>query len=555
MAAKKKILKTEAETHGDMLEALQSVADEQNVPREAIVESIEGAVVSAYKRAYGGTGAVRVAADFATSEFRVFTQKRVVQTVENDNIEISWREARLEKPDVNLGDEIEKEVTPSGFGRIAAQTAKQVLMQRLREAVRFQVASEYADKSGKAFRGTVLRLERGDVIVQVGKAEAVMPRREQAPGEHYRFGETIYVYVLDVRTNFRGPQVRVSRTHPGLVQQLFEREVPEIAEDIVQLKAVAREAGQRTKIAVAANNPDVDPVGACVGPRGNRVAKVVAELGNEKVDIVRWNADPITYISNALSPAQILKVMLTDDKGKESDAEGTATVVVAEDQQSLAIGKQGQNVRLAAKLTHWRIDIRTEKQLAEEQAKKMFTVGGDAFAPNVVAETPDAHSELFALDGSEDGDSNEAKATESVSVPVEIPTPAKPIFAPLSSTAEDADEGETFDFEAALAAQVIVDKETTPDFDRTLDDNIPSRVELDNDAAAMGETETSAAGALSASENYDQATHDVLNGTMDNDSSMSAIETSDATVTGDSVNESVTSNATNNDAADGSNAS
>jgi len=323
----------------------------------------------------------------------------VVQTVENPDIEIAWRDARVESPDINLGDEIEKEVTPSGFGRIAAQTAKQVLMQRLREAVRFQVASEYADKSGHAFRGTVLRLERGDVIVQVGKAEAVMPRREQVPGEHYRFGETIYVYVLDVRTGFRGPQVRVSRTHPGLVQQLFEREVPEIAEDIVQLKAVAREAGQRTKIAVAASNPDVDPVGACVGPRGNRVGKVVAELGNEKVDIVRWNADPITFISNALSPAQIVKVVLTDDKGKDGEAEGTATVIVAEDQQSLAIGKQGQNVRLAAKLTHWRIDIRTEKQLAEEQAKKMFDASyGQLETPQVVSESKDEHADLFSVE-------------------------------------------------------------------------------------------------------------------------------------------------------------
>lgn len=399
MAAKAKPVKTEAEVHGNMLEALQSVADEQNVPVEAIIDSIEGALVSAYKRAYGGTGAIRVAHNFETSEFRVFTQKRVVQTVENPDIEIAWREARVGNPDINLGDEVEKEVTPSGFGRIAAQTAKQVLMQRLREAVRFQVASEYADKSGHAFRGTVLRLERGDVIVQVGKAEAVMPRREQVPGEHYRFGETIYVYVLDVRTGFRGPQVRVSRTHPGLVQQLFEREVPEIAEDIVQLKAVAREAGQRTKIAVAASNPDVDPVGACVGPRGNRVGKVVAELGNEKVDIVRWNADPITFISNALSPAQILKVILTDDKGKDGEAEGTATVIVAEDQQSLAIGKQGQNVRLAAKLTHWRIDIRTEKQLAEEQAKKMFDASyGQLEAPTVVSESKDEHADLFSLD-------------------------------------------------------------------------------------------------------------------------------------------------------------
>jgi transcription antitermination factor NusA-like protein len=216
------------------------------------------------------------------------------------------------------------------------------------------------------------------------------------------------------------------------VQQLFEREVPEIADGIVQLKAVAREAGQRTKIAVAAANPDVDPVGACVGPRGNRVGKVVAELGNEKVDIVRWNADPITFISNALSPAQILKVILTDDKGKDGEAEGTATVVVAEDQQSLAIGKQGQNVRLAAKLTHWRIDIRTEKQLAEEQAKKMFDLdrGAASSTPTIVSESKDEHSELFSLDALDE----------------------------LNEVAPDQDAGSTFDI-AELADESTVDSD------------------------------------------------------------------------------------------------
>ncbi|HEX8834136.1 MAG TPA: transcription termination factor NusA, partial [Abditibacteriaceae bacterium] len=290
MASKTKQIKTEAEVHSELLEALRRVSDEKNIPVEALVASIEGALVSAYKKAYGGTGAVRVVADFATSEFRVFAQKRVVQTALNGNTEVAWREARVDSPGINLGDEVEKEVTPSGFGRIAAQTAKQVLMQKLREAERVQVVSEYADKSGQMFRGTVQRSERGDMVVAIGKAEAILPRREQVPGENYRFGDSIYCYVVEVRSNMRGPSIRVSRTHPGLVHQLFLLEVPEIADGIVELKAVAREAGQRTKIAVAANNPDVDPVGACVGPRGMRVGKVVAELGNEKVDIVRWNA-------------------------------------------------------------------------------------------------------------------------------------------------------------------------------------------------------------------------------------------------------------------------
>jgi len=389
--AKAKVLKTEQESHKEMLEALRHVSEEKNIPVETLVASIEGALVSAYKRAFGGTGTVRVQADFASNVFRVFAQKLVVQRAINSNTEVSWKEAREQDSNVNLGDVMEREVTPAGFGRIAALTAKQVLMQKLREAERVQVVSEYADKQGQLFRGLVQRIERGDVILQIGKAEALLPRKEQAQGETYRFGESYFVYVVDVRQGFRGPSIVVSRTHPGLVRQLFTREVPEIADGIVELKAVAREAGQRSKIAVAATNPDVDPVGACVGPRGNRVSKVVAELGNEKVDIVRWNVDPILYISNALSPAQIAKVILVE----EASGTGTATVIVGEDQQSLAIGKQGQNVRLAAKLTGWRIDIRTEKQYAEEQAKKMFSLGAVAPAPVRVRESEDEFASIF----------------------------------------------------------------------------------------------------------------------------------------------------------------
>lgn len=368
----------------ELLEQLHHVADEKGIPRDALVSSIEGALVSAYKRAFGGTSAVRVTVDFETSQFRVYAGKRVVQEAMNPNTEVSWREARQDNPEVNLGDTIEREVTPSGFGRIAAQTAKQVLTQKLREAERVQVVSEYQGKSGQMYRGQVQRLERGNVIMLIGKAEAILPKREQVPDEIYRFGDSIYVYVMEVREYNRGPSITVSRTHPGLVRQLFMLEVPEIADGIVELKAVAREPGQRTKIAVAATNPDVDPVGACVGPRGTRVSNVVAELGNEKVDIVRWNADPAMYISNALSPAVISKVLLQPDSQVEGTA-GTATVLVAEDQQSLAIGRQGQNVRLAAKLTAWRIDIRTEKQYAEEQARRTLVVERGDTPPAAVA--------------------------------------------------------------------------------------------------------------------------------------------------------------------------
>ena len=397
MALAKAPKKTEQEARSEMLDALKMVSEEKNIPVETLIESIEGALVSAYKRAFGGTGTVRIAADFEKSDFRVFAQKLVVQRALNTNTEVDWKEAREQDPGVNLGDVMEREVTPVDFGRIAALTAKQVLMQKLREAERSQIVSEYADKQGQLFRGVVQRIERGDAILEVGKAEAMLPRKEQAQGENYRFGEAYFVFVVDVRQGYRGPSIIVSRTHPGLVRQLFTREVPEIGDGIVEIKAVAREAGQRSKIAVSASNPDVDPVGACVGPRGNRVSKVVGELGNEKVDIVRWNEDPILYITNALSPAQISKVITV----AEESGTGTATVIVSEDQQSLAIGKQGQNVRLAAKLTGWRIDIRTEKQYAEEQAKKMFAYGTPIPAPALVRESAGELDTLFSLDGEE----------------------------------------------------------------------------------------------------------------------------------------------------------
>ncbi len=415
MAITKKVVKTEQETRTEMLDALKMVSEEKNIPVETLVESIEGALVSAYKRAFGGVGQVRIEADFGQSDFRVFATKLVVQKVVNANTEVAWRDAREQDAGVNLGDYMEREVTPAGFGRVAALTAKQVLMQKLREVERVQVASEYADKQGQLFRGTVSRSERGDVIMQVGKAEALLPRKEQAVGETYRFGEAYFVFVVDIRRDgdSRGPTLVVSRTHPGLLKNLFTREVPEIAEGIVELKAVAREAGQRSKIAVWAQNPDVDPVGACVGPRGNRVAKVVGELGLEKVDIIRWNADPAAFITNALSPARVLSVQLKEDR-TGATGPGTATVIVAEDQQSLAIGKQGQNVRLAAKLTGWRIDVRTEKQFAEEQAKKMFSVRGEnPLASNVTSVSSPLDS-LFSIEDT--GQSAAVGATASSSL-------------------------------------------------------------------------------------------------------------------------------------------
>lgn len=472
MAVKTKA-KSQAEHSSEMLEALKHVSDEKGIPVEVLVGSIEGALVSAYKKAFGGTGAVRIEANFETSEFDVYAQKRVVQRALNSNVEIAWREAREQDPNINLGDTIETKVTPAGFGRIAALTAKQVLLQKLKEAERDQVVSEYRDKEGQMFRGIVQRIEHGNVILSIGKAEAVLPRREQVQGEGYRFNDQIYVYVTDVRHSFRGPSISVSRTHPGLVRQLFTREVPEIADGIVELKNVSREAGQRTKIAVAAENPDVDPVGACVGPRGMRVGKVVGELGNEKVDIVRWHADAVTYISNALSPAQISKVILREDKEKEKEgnSNGTATVIVTEDQQSLAIGKQGQNVRLAARLTGWRIDIRTEKQYATEQADKLFRdeehIEGDESVKTVTVET-DPLAALFAPESvveesvSEEVETPESETAEVTSEDASTPVEDASDNAPEASEAENTSEASTPEADDSETSEVEATEDDAP---------------------------------------------------------------------------------------------
>lgn len=399
MAARKRAKSDKSSREGDLWDALRMVAEEKGIPHEALIKSIESALVLAYKKTSGGRGTVRVSADFETNQFRVYAQKRVVQRVLNPNTEVSWGDARVNNPEVNLGDVVEDEVTPSGFGRIAALTAKQVLFQNLRDAEREQVISEYQDRMGEMFRAIVERTERRNVFVTIGKAEAILPQREQTPGETYRFGDAIFVYVIDVRHSQHGPSITVSRTHPGLVKRLFTREVPEIADGIVEIKSVARDAGQRTKIAVWADNPEVDPVGACVGPRGARVSDVMAELGNEKVDIVRWNEDPIQFVINALSPAQISKVILSENDNLGAHEQNTATVLVAEDQQSLAIGKRGQNVRLAARLTGWRIDIRTEKQYAARQAERLLS-GSALEQNNIVRESPDVTDDIFPTDDS-----------------------------------------------------------------------------------------------------------------------------------------------------------
>lgn len=306
--------------------------------------------------------------DEQSGEIGIFKGKTVVESVEDEDNEISLAEAKEIDEDVELGDEVKLEVTPDQFGRIAAQAANQVLTQRIREAERNLVLNEFLEKKGTLITGIIQKVDdRRNVIVNIGKTDAVMPRKEQIPGEYYKPGNRIRVFVLNVKETTRLPQVIVSHAHPEIVRELFELEVPEIEDGIVEIKSISREAGYRTKIAVWSNDPEVDSVGACIGPRGSRIQTIVGELKNEKIDIVRYSEDPVEYIVNALSPARVVSVdIMADD-----EAAHEALVVVPDDQLSLAIGREGQNVRLAHKLTNWKIDIKSVSQMEQAEAQNV----------------------------------------------------------------------------------------------------------------------------------------------------------------------------------------
>ncbi len=342
----------------DFLLALEAIEKEKGITKETLFEAIEAALISAYKRNFNSAHNVRVSIVKETGEIKVFSCLEVVETVADPHQEIHLEEARNKNPNAQLGDIIELEVTPKNFGRIAAQTAKQVVIQRIREAERELIYKEYIDREEDIVTGIVQRFEQRNAIVNLGKTESVLPPSEQIPGEVYEKGERIKAYVLEVKKTTKGPQILLSRSHPGLIKRLFELEVPEIFNGIVEIKNVAREPGNRSKIAVASLNKDVDPVGACVGPRGSRVQAIVNELRGEKIDIINWNESPEVFIASTLSPAKTIKVEV-NKKNK------SAAAVVPDYQLSLAIGKEGQNVRLAAKLSGWKIDIISESKYLE----------------------------------------------------------------------------------------------------------------------------------------------------------------------------------------------
>jgi N utilization substance protein A len=354
----------------ELLYALEQLEKEKGIDKEIIIEALEQALISAYKKNFGSAQNVEVSIDRRTGEIRVYALKTIVEEIIDSAEEMSLEQAKRFGPDFEIGDMVEVEVTPKKFGRIAAQTAKQVVMQRIREAERGLIFDEFSNREEDIVNGVVSRFDRKNIVIDLGRVEAVLPPSEQTPGEKYNIHDRIKIYVINVKKTNKSPQIYVSRTHPGLVKRLLELEVPEIADGTVEIKTIAREAGSRTKIAIFSRNENVDPVGACVGQRGGRIRAIVDELRGEMIDVIKWSSIDEEYIASSLSPAKVLQVDL-DEESK------VARVVVPDFQLSLAIGKEGQNARLAAKLTGWKIDIKSESQLRDHIESQLFNMNPD----------------------------------------------------------------------------------------------------------------------------------------------------------------------------------
>jgi transcription termination/antitermination protein NusA len=356
----------------EFLLAFNQICSERNLPKEVVLEALNTALVSAYRRDINASSAQNVTAviDGQTGLAHIYAEKEVTDQVTDWRTEVTLDEARKVVPDAKISDMIMVESTPDGFGRIAAQTAKQVILQRIREAERDAQYNLYAEREGEIINGVVQSMGQMGITLNLGRSEALLPKKEQVPGERYQLHQRLRAYVVEVKKSTRGPQIVVSRSHKNMLRRLLELEVPEIYNGTVEIKSIAREAGARSKIAVAAIQPGIDPVGACVGMRGVRIQSIVSELGGEKIDVIEWNADPALYIQKALSPARVLTVH-PEDEVKDGKM---ALVVVPDDQLSLAIGREGQNARLAAKLTNWRIDIKGSSEAARETLAQVETV-------------------------------------------------------------------------------------------------------------------------------------------------------------------------------------
>ncbi|MFH1032684.1 MAG: transcription termination factor NusA [Chloroflexota bacterium] len=389
----------------DFLLAITQLSAEKNLPKEVVIGAVESALVSAYrKEAFVPNQNISVKISNTTGKVEVWAEKVVAEKVNDSRQEISLNDARRLRSDIQIGESIIVESTPANAGRIAAQTAKQVILQRLHEAEHGAILEEFAGKEGEIISGPVRRVEGKQAFIDLGRAEALLPPNEQMPNERYRVGQRLKVYLLEVARTPKGSRLVVSRSHPDLLRRLFELEVPEVLKGNVEIKAIAREAGYRSKVAVAAKQEGIDPVGCCVGLRGIRIQNIVSELGGEKIDVVAWSHDDSAFIANALSPAQILGVHL-------NQKEKIATAIVPDKQLSLAIGKEGQNARLAAKLTGWKIDIKSASVEEAERAAR----GPEAIEEVTIPETP------------------EVPEVPDAEVPAEAP--AEPVLTPVEATA------------------------------------------------------------------------------------------------------------------------
>ncbi|HZP40128.1 MAG TPA: transcription termination factor NusA, partial [Candidatus Binatia bacterium] len=347
----------------DLNRVIEQVSKEKGIDRQIIVKALEEAMLSAAKKMFGHEKRIEAQYNTELGAVELFEVKTVVDTVDDPENQVTLAEARAKlDPEAQIGDELLAQLPADKFGRIAAQAAKQNIIQRVRDAERDIIYNEFKGRKGELFSGIVQRFEKKNIIVNLGRTDAILPEKEQIPRERYRQGDRIRAYILDVELTSKGPQIVLSRTHPGLLVKLFEQEVPEIYEGIVEVKGAAREPGGRAKIAVTSNDSDVDPVGACVGMRGTRVQAVVQELRGEKIDIVPWTSDPAEYVCRALAPARVSKIIMDED-------DHAMEVIVPDDQLSLAIGKKGQNVRLASRLTGWKLDVRSESE-AEDEARR-----------------------------------------------------------------------------------------------------------------------------------------------------------------------------------------
>lgn len=369
-------------TKNDFIVAIAQICTERGLSKETVLNAVEQALVSAYKRNYGGSANITAKIDPSSGKVKIFAQKTVVDNVLDRRAEITLQEAREIDPMADLGGQVSIESTPDNFGRIAAQTAKQVVLQRIREAERDTLYTTFHEREGEIVQGTVKTIEQGNLTIDLGRLEGVLPKNEQIPTERYRHNQKIRALIIEVNKSSRGPQVMLSRTHRNMLRRLLEIEVPEIFNGLVEIKSIAREAGQRSKVAVAATQDGIDPVGACVGQRGVRIQAIVNELSGEKIDVIEWNPNPQIFIASALSPAKVTQVSLSEDQ----DGDKVATVVVADKQLSLAIGKEGQNARLAAKLTGWRIDIKSEAQVNEDVMRRQMEQDAVLAAQQIITE-------------------------------------------------------------------------------------------------------------------------------------------------------------------------